>query len=142
MPSGSAMCCSQITLGRTCFGIVTHTHARPRTHARVHTHARTHAHKHAHTHTIILRLSGLCLGLPGLAGTRKNIHPLTPIMVINHPLSASSVYYDPWHPLYSVNMPDSLFPQSLSKFSLVYLLTWHPPLHTQYISSPNHCLFF
>jgi len=29
------------------------------------------------------------------------------------------------------------FPQSLSKFSLEYLLTWHPPLHTQYISSPD-----
>jgi len=30
------------------------------------------------------------------------------------------------------------FTQSLSKFSLVYLLAWHPPLHTPYISSPNH----
>jgi len=28
-------------------------------------------------------------------GTRRNIHSLTPIMVINHPLSASSIYYDP-----------------------------------------------
>jgi len=36
----------------------------------------------------------------------------------------------------------SLFPQSLSKFSLVYLLAWYPPLHTPYISSPNHCLLF
>ena len=26
-----------------------------------------------------------------------------------------------------------LFPHSLSKFSLVYLLAWHPPLHTPYI---------
>jgi len=34
----------------------------------------------------------------------------------------------------------SLFPQSLSKFSLVYLLAWHPPLQIPYISSPNHCL--
>jgi len=36
------------------------------------------------------------------------------------------------------------FLQSLSKFSLVlvYLLTWHPPLHTPDISSPNHCLLF
>jgi len=32
------------------------------------------------------------------------------------------------------------FPQSLSKFSLVYLLAWHLPLHTPYISSPNRCL--
>jgi len=34
------------------------------------------------------------------------------------------------------------FPQYLSKFSLVYLLAWHPPLHTPYISSTNHCLLF
>jgi len=27
-------------------------------------------------------------------------------------------------------------------FSLVYLLAWHLPLHTPYISSPNHCLLF
>jgi len=44
--------------------------------------------------------------------------------------------------LCSTYVPDSLFPQSLSKFSLVYLLTWHHQLHTQYISSHNHCLLF
>jgi len=38
----------------------------------------------------------LCLGLPGWAGTRRNIHPLTPILIINHPLSVSSIYYS--HP--------------------------------------------
>ena len=27
----------------------------------------------------------LCLGLPGWAGTRRNIHPLTPLLLINHP---------------------------------------------------------
>ena len=63
-------------------------------------------------------------------------------MVINHPLPASSIYYDPWHPLSSIYVPDSLFPKSLSKFSLVYLLAWHSPLHTLYISAPNHCLLF
>jgi len=36
----------------------------------------------------------------------------------------------------------TVFAQSLSKFSLVYLLTWHPPLHTPYISSSNHCCLF
>jgi len=41
----------------------------------------------------------------------------SPIMVINHPFSASSMYYDPWHPPCSIYVPDSLFPQSLSKFS-------------------------
>ena len=53
-----------------------------------------------------------------------------------------SIYYDPWHPPCSVYVPDSPFPQSLSKFCLVYLLDWHPPLHTPYISSLNHCLLF
>ena len=33
--------------------------------------------------------------------------------------------YDPWHPPSSIYVPDSLFPQSLSKFSLVYLLAWN-----------------
>ena len=40
------------------------------------------------------------------------------------------------------NLRAYLFPQSLSKFSLGYLLAWHSPLHTPYISSPNHCLIF
>ena len=31
---------------------------------------------------------------------------------------------------------------SLQKLSLVYLLAWHLPLHTPYISSRNHCLLF
>jgi len=96
------------------------------------------------THTLIPWLSRFCLGQPGWAGSRRNIHPLTPIVVIIHPLSASSIFYDAWHPLFSIYVTDSLFPQSLSKFSLVYryLLAWHPPLHTPYISLPNHCLLF
>jgi len=48
----------------------------------------------AHTH--ILRLYGFCPGQPGWAGSRRNIHPLTAIVVINRSLSASSIYYDPW----------------------------------------------
>ena len=42
----------------------------------------------------------------------------------------------------SIYVPGSLFPQSLSKSPLVYLLAWHPHLHTPHISSPNHCLLF
>jgi len=57
-------------------------------------------------------------------------------------LSVSSIYYDPWHPPYSIYVLYSLFPQSLSKFSLVYLLAWHPLLHTPYIFSPIHYLLF
>jgi len=63
-------------------------------------------------------------------------------MVISHPLSASSIYCDPWHPSCSIYMHDSFFPRSLSKFSFIYLLAWHAPLHTPYISSHNHCLLF
>jgi len=37
-------------------------------------------------------------------------------------------------------MPDSLFSTISHSLSLVYLLAWHLPLHTLYISSPNHCL--
>ena len=40
----------------------------------------------------------------------------------------------------SIYMPDSLFPQSLFKPSLVHLLAWHPPPHTPHTSSSNHCL--
>jgi len=74
--------------------------------------------------------------------TRTKVHPLTPIVVISNPVFASSVYYDPWPPPCSIHVPDSLHPQSLSKLSLVGLFTWHPQLHTKYISSPNHCLPF
>ena len=38
---------------------------------------------------------------------------------------------------------DSRFAQPLSLSTvLIYLLVWNPPLHTPYISSPNHCLLF
>jgi len=38
----------------------------------------------------------------------------TPIVVINHPLSASSIFYDPRNPPCSIYVPNSLFPQSLT----------------------------
>jgi len=78
-----------------------------------------------------------------LFGITQNKHSPTHIyVVINHPLFASSIYYDPWHPPSSIYVPDSLFPQSLFKFSLVYFLAWHS--HTSYFihSLPNHCLLF
>jgi len=37
-------------------------------------------------------LSGTNLGQPRWAATRRNIHPLTPIVGINHPLSAFSIF--------------------------------------------------
>jgi len=46
----------------------------------------------AHTHARnCCKLSGFCPGQPGWACSRRNNHPLTPIMVINCPLSASSI---------------------------------------------------
>jgi len=95
--------------------------------------------KRAHTHK---SFTAFCLGLPGWAGTRRNIHPLTPILIIKHPLSTSSIYYDPQHPPCSIYMLDSSFPQPLSRLSLIYLLVWNPLLRTPYISVPNHCLLF
>jgi len=71
---------------------------------------------------------GPYLGLPGWANTGRNIHPLTPIVIIHQPLSAYSIYYDPYHPA--------------SKSFLVYLLVWNFPLHTPFISSPTHYLLF
>ena len=67
---------------------------------------------------------------------QKSIHPLTPIVVINHPLSASSIFYDPSfrEDPCSICVPTVIFG--------LYLLAWHPPLHTAHISSPNHCLLF
>jgi len=46
------------------------------------------------TTTTILRLSGLCPGQLSWDGMRRNIHPLTHVLVIKHPLSDSSIYYD------------------------------------------------
>jgi len=49
-----------------------------------------------------------------------------------YPLSASSIYYDPWYPPCSIYVPDSLFPQFLSKFSrsTYWPDTLHFILHT------------
>jgi len=37
------------------------------------------------------------------------------LIPFSHPLSVSSIYYDPWHPSCSIYMHDSLFAQSLSQ---------------------------
>ena len=74
---------------------------------------------------------------------RRNIHTLTAILIINHPLSASSYYYyDPQHPPHSIYVLDSLCTTSLQVlFGLPQV--WNPPLHTPYMySSPNYCLPF
>ena len=94
---------------------------------------------HTHTHN---RLTAFCPWLPGQAGTRRNTLTLTPILIIGHPLSASSIYNDQWHPLCSFYVHDSPLIQPLPRSSLVFLLVLDPRLHTPYISSHNHHLLF
>jgi len=91
------------------------------------------------THTTVFTA---LLTLSGTTWMSQYENKLIPILVISHPLSASSIYYYSRHPPCSIYMPDSLFQQSCYKCSLVYLLAWHHQLHTPYISSPNHCLLF
>ena len=96
-------------------------------------------HDHTHTHT-----TGFVRDNPGESGavTRRNIQPLTPIMVINRLLSASSIYYDPWYLPCSVHVPDSLFQQSLQVFFGLPFGLAPSTSYSAYISSPNHCLLF
>jgi len=44
------------------------------------------------------------------------------MLIIRHPSSTSSIYYNPQHPPYSIYVIDSPFPQPLSRSSLVFLL--------------------
>ena len=84
-----------------------------------------------------------------VAGTRSNIHSLTPIVVISHPLFASFIYYDPWHPPCLIYMPDSLFctlPVQVS-FGLAPTTSYSIHFFTQSLSSfhttrPNHRKLF
>ena len=98
-------------------------------------------HYFQHTHTTILRLCGFCPRQPEWAVPEETF-------THSHPSWSSDIPICFLHLLRSITSslfnPRALqsFPQSLSKFSLVYLLTGHPPLHTPYISSPNHCLLF
>ena len=75
------------------------------------------------------RLTAFDPGQPGYAGTRRNIHPLTPIRIIVLPLSPFSICNGPWHSLYSTYVLDSPHVQPLSRSSLVFpelvLWRWH-----------------
>jgi len=76
--------------------IYRHTHAS--------THACTHACTQAHTHNhftalwILFRATQVSR-YQNKHSPRRSIS-LTPIVDISHPLSASSIYYNPWHPLW------------------------------------------
>jgi len=89
-----------------------------------------HAHTHTHNHLTAFRP-----GLPGSAGSRRNIHPLT-LWDILYQLPPSI------HPLCSIFVLDNPFVQSLSRSSLVFLWALDPALHPACISSPSHHLLF
>ena len=82
----------------------------------------THAHAHTHTQPFNGPLSGTTwVGRYINNNSNKQIvqchkavtsEALTPILIIGHPLSTSSIYYDPQHPLYSL-LFDNLFPSNL-----------------------------
>jgi len=84
--------------------------------------------------------------------TTPHIHPITPISACQRAIPSSPLKSQVPFPCSTppcTQLPhstpainDSVFPKFHCKFSLVYLLAWHLPLHTPYIFSPNHCLLF
>ena len=110
-------------MGMCCERKITHTHT-PQTH--------THT---THTHT--QPFNGLWSGTTRVGRYQKKYTPTQPILIIGHPLSSSSIYNDPWHPLCSVYVLDSPLRQPLSRSSLVFLLVLDSLLHTPCISSPS-----
>ena len=67
------------------------------------------------------------------ASTRRNVHSLTPILIIRHLLSTSSIHYNPKHPPCSICVLDSPLQQPLSRSSFVFLSVWDPLLHTPFL---------
>jgi len=69
--------------------------------------------------------------IPYLLPPSITIHGILPVQLMRlavffHNLSPSFLWCTSWS----------------GTLSSVYLLAWHAPLHTPYISSPNHCLLF
>jgi len=83
---------------------------------------------YTHTHNHFTALWNLS-GTTRVSRYQKKHSPINTHRGHQSSQSAFSIYYEPWHPPYSIHVLCSLFPQSLSKFSLVYLLAWYPPLH-------------
>ena len=67
------------------------------------------------------------------AGTRRNIHPLTPTLIIKHPLSVSSIYYFPWHPpcsfyVFDINITKKVYCINVGKNGTAGLTNTHQTL--------------
>ena len=78
-------------------------------------------------------LTAVCPGQLGSASTRRNIHPLTPILINVLPLSPFSICILFIQLTCLTVLSDNLFPGPL-----VFPLVLNPQLHTPCISSPNH----
>ena len=77
--------------------------------------------------------NGPLSGLAGWAGTRRNIHPLTPTLIIKHPLSVSSIYYFPWHPpcsfyVFDINITKKVYCINVGKNGTAGLTNTHQTL--------------
>jgi len=67
--------------------------------------------------------------------------PITTVVVINHPLSVSSIYYDPWHSHCLIYMPCSLFAHTIATcFDIIsrichVILSLNPLLGTHFYTT-------
>ena len=62
--------------------------------------------KQLHTHTHTQPFNGPWSGTTRVGRyQKKNTHPLIPILIIGHPLSTSSIYYDPLCSVYMLDSP-------------------------------------
>jgi len=62
----------------------------------------------------------------GVSQYQKKHSPTQPIQNINHPLSASSIYYNPQHPPCSIYVLDSFYAQALQ---VLWSISWSGTLH-------------
>ena len=84
------------------------------------------------TTTVYRPLSG---AIPGRAGTEETFTH-SPVLVINPPLSASSIYYDPSF-LFNLRTWRSFCTTSVHVLFGRSTLVWSPAPHIPYFSSPN-----
>jgi len=100
-----------------------------------------HTHTHTHTHNHFMAVSILS-GTTRLSWYQKKTfthsHSSWPSIIPY--LLPPSITIHGILPVQFVCL--TVFFYNLSKFSLIYILAWHPPLHTPNISSHNYCLLF
>jgi len=104
------------------------------------THTHTHTYTHTHTHNCFMALWTLS-GTTCMSRYQKKHSPThtyrghqSSLISFLHLLRSMA------SSLFNLRAWQSFFTMSLQAFFGLPL--WHPPLHTPYISSPNHCLLF